>query len=517
MRLVRLCASLGLSALGAALALTLPPPAAAGKLDPSLAAIAAVGKKRAKPLRVIVYGQGAKAAARATGAKPRRTIDALGASSMLVPANRLARLAARPGVGYVAADYPVLPTELAANKPFASPVFAPTTLYPELDGATALWRDGIDGKNVGIAVLDSGVARLEDFAGRLRHGPLPGLGPKHADPYGHGTLVAGVAGGVSADGRFVGVAPGARILGIKIARADGVYTSDVLAGIGWVLKNHRKHGIRVVTLSLTETTPSSYLASPLDAAVALLWRSGVVVVVSAGNLGPGSVVFAPANEPHAITVGALDDNGTLGIADDTEATFSSRGITLDGFAKPELLAPGRGIVSRAAPGSRLEGQAPAANLVAPGYVRISGTSFAAPQVAGAAALLLEEHPEWTPDQVKWALTRAARPVSGASAGALDLANAVRLEGEPGSANAGLTPLAPIPARPRGYVPRRKLPACPSCRFAPDASSWNASPWNASSWNASSWNASSWNASSWNASSWNASSWNASSWNAYAWE
>jgi serine protease AprX len=218
-----------------------------------------------------------------------------------------------------------------------------------------------------------------------------------------------------------------------------------------------------------------------------------------------------------ITVGAVDTNDTRHSADDVEASFSSRGLTLDGFAKPDILAPGRRIASSLAPGSTLARQAPEANVVAPGYATITGTSFAAPQVAGAAALLLQKHPAWTPDQVKWVLTRFARPVPGASAGALDLAGADLLEGEPQSANTGLTPLSPVPAHPRAYVPRRKLPMCPRCPVTPDASSWNAPSWNGSSWSASSWNASSWNASSWNASSWNASSWNASSWNGYVWE
>jgi serine protease AprX len=288
-----------------------------------------------------------------------------------------------------------------------------------------------------------------------------------------------------------------------------VYTSDVIAGLQWVLANHARLGIRVVSLSLSETAPSSARASALDAVVDQLWRRGVLVVTSAGNLGPGTVVFAPANDPLAITVGALDPRDTRATADDAAAAFSSSGTTLDGATKPELLAPGRHVVSVLPAESTLGRLAPAANRVAPGYAMMSGTSFAAPQVAAAAAILLQAHPGWTPDQVKWLLARAARPVRG-SAGALDLVRALAFAGRPGSANAHVTPaslagstaaLAALKAKERAAV------------AALDASSWNgASGWNASSWNASSWNASSWNASSWSASSWNASSWNAFSWN-----
>jgi subtilisin family serine protease len=134
-------------------------------------------------------------------------------------------------------------------------------------------------------------------------------------------------------------------------------------------------------------------------------------------------------------------------------------------------------------------QAPAANLLGAGYATMSGTSFAAPQVAGAAALLLEAHPGWTPDQIKWALTQNGRSLSGSAARSLDIAAAIAFSGTPGSANAGVPP-APQPGD-----------TSTSTTATSNTSSWNTSSWNTSSWNTSSWNTSSWNTSSWNFSTW----------------
>jgi serine protease AprX len=496
-----------------------PNPRMPKNVDPALAAVTGSALKRNpnEQLQVIVFGRGAsRAVARARG-RVRRGLPVLGAQSARVSARSLAKLAGRRGVAYIAPDYPVLPTARGPEpKPIEFPALA--TLFPVVDAAPDAWSAGYAGRSVGIAVIDSGVTAAPEFGDRLVQVRLAGAAGD--DSYGHGTFVAATAAGESPDGRYVGIAPRAPVYGIDVSRSDGVYTSDVIAGLGWVLANHQKLGIRVVVLSVTETTPSSFLASPLDTVVEQLWRRGVVVVVAAGNLGPGGVSFAPANDPHVITVGALDPNESLDFADDFEASFSSRGITLDGFRKPNLLAPGRRVVSLLPPDSTLGRAAPAANWIAPGYASISGTSFSAPQVAGAVAVLLEQHRSWKPDQVKWALLNTARPVPGASASTLDLGAAIDFEGVPGKANQGLRP-AKFGARGTTRKMFIRMRPATRCRPCPpvswNAPSWNASSWNASSWNASSWNRASWLASSWNASSWNASSWNASSWNASAFD
>jgi serine protease AprX len=491
------------------------------KMDRTLVRILRSAKARTQ-LRVIAFGKRSGKAARKAHGRIRRDLPLVGAKSMTIAARDLSKLATHRGVTYLTPDYPVLPTARPTKPgPTLPPVLFPSlsTLYPVVDGAPAAWQRGLTGAGVGIAIIDSGVNPAADFGTRLTQVRLPGQAGSLGDTYGHGSVVAGIAAGSSESGKYVGIAPGASIHAINVASRDGVYTSDVVAGLGWVAANHKRLGIRVVSLSLTETTPSSYLASVLDTAVEEVWRRGVVVVVGAGNHGPGSLVFAPANDPFVITVGALDPNGTADPADDVEADFSSRGLTLDRFAKPDVLAPGRRVASILASGSRLASEAPAANVIEPGYATMSGTSLSAPQVAGAAALLLQQNPSLTPNHVKSLLSRTARLLPAGSAPALDLAAATGYDGTLERANQGLRRAkfglrgAPTAAFRRAY-PRPRCRGCVPTKF--DVPEWNASSWNASSWNASSWNAASWVASSWNASSWNVSSWNVSSWNVSSW-
>src|SRR5207244_3082364 len=160
------------------------------------------------------------------------------------------------------------------------------------------------------------------------------------------------------------------------------------------------------------------ITDPLDRALEQLWFNGVVVVAAAGNIGgPIRTDFAPASDPFIIVVGATETQGTADTSDDTIASFSAYGRSWDGFARPDLVAPGRYIVAPSPAAGSLTAQYPG-NVVAPGYLRLSGTSFAAPIVAGAAAQLLARHPSWTPDDVKGALMQTAQAVApGAAVGA----------------------------------------------------------------------------------------------------
>src|SRR5207247_10015911 len=146
---------------------------------------------------------------------------------------------------------------------------------------------------------------------------------------------------------------------------------------------------------------TSFRFDPLDRAVEQLWQSGVVVVVAAGNYAtdgaPSGVLFSPANDPFVITVGALDTNGSPSPSDDVNAPWSSYGYTVDGFAKPELAAPGRYVDEWVPAGTSLAAERPAA-VIKEG-MELSGTSFSAPVISGIAADVIGVHPEWTPDQV----------------------------------------------------------------------------------------------------------------------
>jgi serine protease AprX len=437
------------------------------KVDALLAAVADSVSNPDAQLPVIVFGKEDQGSP--SRLSFRRSLGIIGGSSGFVSARDIVALAAQRRVSRIALDVPMQPTD--AGAPVSFPLLATQQLG--IDGIPSAWHLGYTGSGIGVAVIDSGSTAGPDFGGRLTQVLLPGQ-TTSVDTYGHGTFVTSVLAGVSGDGKFVGAAPGVGVYGIDALNSSGsVYSSDVIAGLNWVLANASADNIRVVNLSLAETVASSYLSSALDSAVEQLWRAGIVVVTSAGNLGPGSMLYAPANDPFVIAVGATDTLNTPDTGDDVQASFSSSGNTQDGFAKPDILAPGRRITGLLPAATTLGAAAPLANLVAPGYATMSGTSFAAPQVAGAVALLLQQHPSWTPDQVKWVLARTARAVAGASVGALDMTAAVTFAGAPGSANAGV---APAPLQPGASV----------TSVIGNTSGWNTSGWNTSGWNVFAW-------------------------------
>jgi serine protease AprX len=488
LRLLLLCL-LALALVGGSAAQAASGPGKAGsssiygpKVDPRVVAMAAAAADGESDLRLLVFGDDLAAAEQSTDAKVRRRLRRMGADGVELKVEHLLKLAGSAGVRYIAPDVPVVPT--AASAPLSFPSLA--TQHPAVVGAQAAWSAGYTGEGIGIAVIDSGVAASSDFGSRLVGVQVDADSPAPADAVGHGSFVAAVAGGRSGDGRYVGIAPGATVYALNVARPDGVYSSDVVAAVDWVLANHRRHNIRVANLSLSESAPSSYLASVLDTAVERLWRDGVTVVVSAGNRGEGVASYAPANDPFVITVGATDTMGTVSTGDDRTSDFSSRGRTQDAFDKPELHAPGRRIVSLLPGGTSLAAQAPLQNLIAGGYASMSGTSFSAPQVAGAAAILLQKHPTWTPDQVKWVLQETGDSLSGGSGRMLDLAAALTFAGTPGSANQGV--------------------AASSFGLESSTGGFTAATWNAATWNAATWNAATWNAATWNAATWNSHLW-----------
>jgi serine protease AprX len=455
----------------------------------------------AGPVDVIVVGPGAAQAAAKHGTV-RGRLAIVGGVSATVRSGELAALAAERGVTSVAPSRRMIRTGLAASTP------ALATNYPLADNAPRAWDWGFDGRGVGIAIIDSGVAAGPDFGSRLVQVRLPGQDGSLDDVHGHGTLVAGFAAGSSADGRFKGIAPAANIYALNVSRGGtAVYSSDVITALNWVFENAHTYNIRVVNLSVSEIAPSSYKQNVLNLAVERLWASGVMVVVAAGNNGtaPDSVNYSPANDPLVFTVGGLDDKGTARLGDDTIATFSARGTTMDGIVKPDILAPGRLVASVLKPGSYLDTQAPAANRVPTGYVKISGTSFAAPQVAGAAALMFQMHPDWSPDEIKATIIWWARTVQAGGLTSLDIGSTVNLTKPNGRANQG------VPA----LVCRPNATCLTDTTIASvwDSSTWNSSTWNSSTWNSSTWNSSTWNSSTWNFSStWNSSTWNSSTWN-----
>lgn len=351
------------------------------------------------------------------------------------------------------ADATTRATTLRPNTLDASPLASLPLLRQPLQYTVradrAWWR--ASGRGVGVAVVDTGIAGdLPDFytggQSRVIASAVTNPCAKNAtDNVGHGTHVAGLIAGNSLNypglkkltGRYMGVAPRANLVSVKVSDDDGDTTVlDVINGLQFVVDNKDALGIRVVNLSLSSTVAESYRTDPLDAAVEAAWFSGIVVVAAAGNDGdaPGAVSYAPGNDPFVITAGALDDRGSTRLDDDVLAPWSSRGMTQDGIQKPEVLAPGNRLVAALAPKSDFERLCRRC-VVGRNYFRLSGTSMSSAVVSGVAALVIQANPGMTPNQVKGAILSTRRQVPGVGE-AID-ANAA-LDGT-GSANGGLTP------------------------------------------------------------------------------
>jgi serine protease AprX len=289
-----------------------------------------------------------------------------------------------------------------------------TNAYDSAVRATDVWNGApgyYQGQGISVAVVDSGILNTRDLSHRIAaKANFNSQAHNSNDGYGHGTFVAGLVAGDGTDsqGAYIGIAPKANLLNVRVSDDQGVsLESDVVHGLQWVYENKARYNIRVANLSLNSTTAQSSDTSPLDAACEVLWFNGIVVVVSAGNSGSLNI-FPPANDPFVVTVGATNDHGTAGIADDTVAPFSAFGITESGVSKPDLVAPGTNLVSLLPSNGRVTiSQQHSANRVNSNYFRMSGTSMAAPIVSGAAAILLQSNPSLTPDQVKNRLKQSA--------------------------------------------------------------------------------------------------------------
>ncbi|GAB3411143.1 S8 family serine peptidase [Flindersiella endophytica] len=287
-----------------------------------------------------------------------------------------------------------------------------------LVGASQAWALGLDGKGTTVAILDSGIDTTHpDLTGKVAAGQSFVDGePGYADHFGHGTHVASTIAGSAAasDGKYKGVAPAATLLAGKVLDDSGNGSmSSVIAGMEWAARQ----GADVVNLSLGG--PVTDGTDPASAALnELSEQYGTLFVVAAGNNGEEASVSTPGAADAALTVGAVDKVTGTSIAE-----FSGRGPRYgDGAVKPNLVAPGVGIIAARAAGT--DGPEPVGEF----YTRASGTSMATPHVAGAAAILAQQHPDWTAQQLKDVLVSTARPLDAstfeAGAGRLDVARAV---------------------------------------------------------------------------------------------
>jgi hypothetical protein len=288
----------------------------------------------------------------------------------------------------------------------------------KLVGVRQLWGQGATGKGVDVALLDSGVVPVKGLSGpnKILHGPdltpeSQNKSTRYLDTFGHGTHMAGIIAGRDPNvnarttggscKNFLGMAPDARIVSVKVADAHGATdVSQVIAGIDWVVQHAKDPGlnIRVLNLSFGTDSAQSYVLDPLAYAAEMAWRKGIVVVVSAGNSGfADGRLTNPARNPHVLAVGADDTKGTMSTLDDTIPSFSSRG---DSKRNPDIVAPGLHVQSLRVPGSYIDSAYGKTGRFGERYFRGSGTSQAAAVTSGAIAALLQARPWLTPDQVK---------------------------------------------------------------------------------------------------------------------
>jgi serine protease AprX len=398
---------------------------------------------------------------------------------------------------------------------------------------------GIDGSGVTVAMIDTGVSHTQDLGDRVVARVDFTPGGNGDDAYGHGTHLAGViaGNGAASGGKWRGVAPGAQLVSVKVAGPDGATdVSVVIAALQWVVTHRAQYGIKVLNLSFGTDSVQPYAVDPLNAAVERAWAAGITVVVSAGNRGPGTI-NKPGDDPFVITVGAADLKQTADRKDDEVAPFSSGGITQDGFAKPDLVAPGTTIVATRDAGSTIDSLHPDA-VVDGDYFKGTGTSQASAIVSGVAALLYQANPSLRPGTVKSILMgstfRASQYRTGGGQGLVDAAGAFQSINAGDWANVGLVRSLGAGSlegsRGRFHVHTDLnhdgqldlLVGEQDVLGAPwDSTSWSSTSWSSTSWSSTSWSSlisenSGWSSTSWSSTSWSGMYWSSNSWSSNSW-
>jgi serine protease AprX len=413
------------------------------------------------------------------------------------------------------------------------------SLYAREVQADKVWQQGGSGRGVTVAVLDSGVAADPDLtqASNRIVASASFAGPRdtsHPDPGGHGTHIAGIIAGdgTRSAGQYVGMASRASIVDVQVLDHNGHgRVSSVVRGVEWVLAHKTQYNIRVINMSFGAPGQASYKQDPLAAAVETAWKHGLVVVAASGNGGPTSgTVVTPGVDPYVVTIGATDDRATLTLTDDLLAWFSSWGVPTDSTPKPDLVAPGRRIVSIRVPGSILDTLLPDHVVTASNgatYFRLTGTSMATGVVSGAVALLLERQPQLKPDQVKailkgttQAFGQSTTPPPPGSAGA-GLLNASKATNSSllGLANQGLRPadglartLYPIIyGQPLGWI----NPTYLGINWA--SQTWQTLTWGTPAWDNYLWDNIAWDNIAWDNIAWDNVAWDNIAWDNIAWD
>jgi serine protease AprX len=429
----------------------------------------------------------------------------------------------------------------------------PNSLY-SLSGALGvrkLWQQGFTGAGVDVALVDTGVTPVQGLsaAGKVVYGPdlsfdsqAPNL--RNLDGYGHGTHLASIIAGrdeaatqpyASDTTDFLGLAPDARIVSVKVGDSRGVSdVSQVIAGLDWVGQHAHTNGlnIKVVNLAYGTDSTQSYLVDPLAFAVEALWRQGIAVVVSAGNRGPNSGgMNDPATDPYVMAISAIDTNYTATYSDDSVASFSSYG---NAQRKPDFGAPGVHVAGLRVPGSWIDQQYGSTATVGTRFFRGSGTSQAAAVTSGVVALLQQAHPGWSDDQVKAALGGTAQNVSASGsvsqAGAHEIQPYNAVSFVPGnnvaqtaqvSTGSGSLELARgsfhvVDSNGNALTGEQDIFGHAFNSSAMATATLNGGTWSGGTWNGGTWSGSGWDGGTWSCTLWNGGTWSGSSWSGGTW-
>jgi serine protease AprX len=517
----------------------------------ALAGLAATGAVSAAPSgadhqtwqRVVVSGMGGamasiERAVTAAGGHVRRALPVVDGVAARVPAAAVARLRLQPGVRAVTPDAsgrllsvdPTLGYDVGGDD---------GSLYNigQVTHAKEAWNHDYTGQGIDVALVDSGVAPVQGLnTGNVLQGPdlsfesqSPDL--QHLDTFGHGTHMASIIVGrdvvesganYASNGthHFHGIAPDARLVSLKVATNSGATdVSQVIAAIDWVVEHAHDPGFNIRVLNLSYGTDSTQDPSvdPLCYAVENAWRSGIVVVVAAGNDGTSRRTLAnPAQDPLIIAVGADDVRGTDPVDNDVVPAFSQHGTAT---RHVDLIAPGVHVLGLRDPGSRIDQENPSA-VVNSRFFRGSGTSQAAAVVSGLSAQYLSRYPNATPDQVKKALMNTATVPSTAKAmfagvGVPDVSSALQQKPTYTQAATGATGSGSLEAA-RGSAHVSDGTADLTGEQDIFGHAWNGAVWAASTSSGTAWNGGDWNGNTWTGSSWSGNTWTGSTWTGNTW-
>ncbi len=368
------------------------------------------------------------------------------------------------------------------------------------------------GQGIDVALIDSGVTPVDglDQPGKIIYGPdlsnegsVPNLA--NLDTYGHGTHLAGIINGDD-DDMVGGIAPHSRIVSVKVAGATGeTDIAQVIAGIDWVVEHRNDDGlnIRVLNLSLGIDGVPTNQGDPFSAAVERAWDAGIVVVAAAGNRGNNhGGIDSPAVSPYVIAVGAIESYDSSG-AQDFVPSWTSGG---NNHRQPDVLAPGRSIMSFRVPGSMLDQTYPSARVDG-SYFLGSGTSQASAVVTGFTAAMLSRYPDLTNDQVKYLFEETARDIASGTKvdghGKLDPKEAIRSYKDAADAPQQTYPAA---------LPNSGAPGA----SAPSGATWSGGTWNGATWSGGTWNGATWSGATWSGATWSSGVWSGATWSGATW-